>query len=125
MPATLTSITNKRATVEVPLDKDDPEAGAVKVTYRPKWFNKLVQSDINRLSAEREGLQTVAADMVITTILHVVTDWDLRATEGDSEPIPLTPEGLELVPTEFLAEIVLKITEDQSPDPTKRPSKSS
>lgn len=120
MPASLQSITSKRATVHVPIDADDPESGKVKVVYRPKAYDKRFERQLNSITQSKGEDEAIGAEIVTKTFLNIVVSWDLRAEDSDSEAIPLTEEGLEIVPVAFLNDVLVAIGDDQRPDPTTR-----
>lgn len=118
MPATLQSITGKRVTLNVPVDKGNPESGSVRIVYKPRAFTPRLEKAI-RLAAENEGTDEDAAlYRVLQQVCTVIVEWDLRATDDAPEPIPLTPEGLQDVPYAFIMELFEAIRADQEPDPT-------
>lgn len=116
MPATLASITAKRAVIEVPADATNPESPMLRITYKPRAYDKAFEESLNQIALNRQQDQQVAADMVIETFIRMVTAWDL--TDEEMNPIPLTTEGLRCIPTRFLGDILEAIGEDQKPDPT-------
>lgn len=120
MPASLSSITSKRATINVPVDKDNPEGDTVRVVYKPKAYDKRFERQLNAITQEKGDDEVVSAEIVTTAFLNIVAEWDLRAEDSDSEAIPLTPAGLEIVPVASLAEILTAIGDDQTPDPTTK-----
>jgi hypothetical protein len=118
MPASLSSITSKRATLYVPLDENDPDSQKVKVVYRPKSYDKKFERHMNKLLEEKkDDDELIAAAVWIRSFLHIVQAWDLKWDDADEEPIPLTEEALEDVPTEVISGIVRAIGEDQQTDP--------
>jgi hypothetical protein len=118
MPASLSSITSKRATLYVPIDDENPEGDKVKIVYRPKSYDKKFERHMNALLTDKEDDdELIAASIWIRSLLHIVHSWDLKFSESDDEPIPLTEEALEDVPTEVIAGIVRAIGEDQRTDP--------
>ena len=121
MAATLKSITSKTATLSVPLDDDDPDGEVVTLTYKPKAFSRSYEREFNDL-AGRQDDQMVGAEITVRTFLLMVTSWDAKWDDADPNPIPLTPEGLEDVPTQLLQYLLKKIGEDQQPDPTTKTS---
>ena len=72
-------------------------------------------TDAERLKRLRERLNN-AKKQLADNILGVVTMWDLRATEEDTEPVPLTIEGLTIVPTNVFTEIIKAIRAHQAGD---------
>jgi hypothetical protein len=122
MPATLSSLTNKTATVIVPLDENDPESETLKVTYRPKAYTKAVERKIGALAEGRSENAPFIAAQSAELIKAMVVKWDLTLTEDDPDPIPITDEGLEDVPTEVLSGIFMAIMADQKPDPKAKNS---
>lgn len=121
MAATLTSITSKKVTLTVPLDESEPGGETVTLTYKPKALSRSYEREFNDLMAHQNE-QMVGAEITVRTFLLMVTGWDAKWNESDSDPIPLTPEGLEDVPTQFLQYLLRKIGEDQQPDPTTKTS---
>ena len=117
MPATLSSITSKKATLYVPLDEDDPDGEKVKVVYKPKAYDRRFERDLNRISQDKGEDEAIAAAITTKAFLNIVVSWDLQADAGDAEPIPLTEEGLETVPVVVLSGILKAIGDDQRPDP--------
>jgi hypothetical protein len=121
LAATLRSISSKTATLRVPLDEKNPDGGTVELTYKPKAFSRSYERQFNDLMAHQSE-QMVGAEITVRTFLLMVTGWDLKWDESDADPIPLTPEGLEDVPTQTLQYLLRKIGEDQQPDPTTKTS---
>lgn len=121
MAASLRSITSKKATLTLPLDESDPDGGMVELTYKPKSLSRKYEREFNDLMVNKDE-QMVGAEITVRTFLYMVTGWNLKWDESDSEPIPLTAEGLEDVPTETLQYLLRKIGEDQQPDPTTKTS---
>ncbi len=118
MAGTLKSISSKRATIHVPTDPDNPEGDKIRVVYKPRSLNgELSQNILERVEKNPELGQLLVPQATRQFIANVVVEWDLRADEADSEPIPLTDEGLLTVPIAFLEEIVAAIRDDQSVDP--------
>lgn len=121
MAATLTSITSKKVVLSVPLDEDQPDGDKVTLTYKPKAFSRGYEREFNELMGHQNE-QMVGAEVTVRTFLLMVTGWDAKWNESDSDPIPLTPEGLEDVPTQFLQYLLREIGKDQQPDPTTKTS---
>ena len=121
MPASLKSLTSKKVTLTVPVDEDQPDGDKVTLTYKPKALSRSYEREFNDLMAHQNE-QMVGAEITLNTFLLMVDGWDAKWDESDSEPIPLTPEGLENVPTQFLQYLLRKIGEDQQPDPTTKTS---
>ena len=121
MPASLKSITSKQATLTLPLDEHEPDGDKVTLTYKPKAFSRSYEREFNGLMAHQNE-QMVGAEITVRTFRLMVTGWDAKWEESDSEPIPLTDAGLENVPTQFLQYLLRKIGEDQQPDPTTKTS---
>lgn len=121
MAATLTSITSKTVSLTVPSDEKDPASDPITLTYKPKAFSRSYEREFNELMAH-QGEQMVGAEITVRTFVLMVTGWDAKWEESDPEPIPLTEEGLEGVPTQFLQYLLRKIGEDQQPDPTTKTS---
>lgn len=71
------------------------------------------KSDSARLSRLRERLET-AKKQLADNILDVVTAWDLMDTE--KQTIPLTMEGLTIVPSNVFTEIIKAIRAHQAGD---------
>jgi hypothetical protein len=118
MPASLSSITSKRATLYVPLDEKDPDSPKVKIVYRPKSYDRKFERHMNSLLQDREDdEELIAASVWIRSFLHIVQSWDLKWDDADEEPIPLTEEALDGFPTDVIAGIVRAIGEDQKTDP--------
>lgn len=120
MPASLKSITGKKATIHVPLDSDDPESAKVRIVYRSRAITERKIEQINETGRERYKGELTDARQVRAFIQSIVTEWDLLADPDDSDPVPLTSEGLADVPTAFLIEILEATVADQKPDPTTR-----
>lgn len=119
MAATLTSITSKKVALAIPVDEDQPDGEKVNLTYKPKAFSRGYERQFNDLMGHQNE-QMVGAEITVRTFLLMVTDWDTKWNESDSDPIPLTPEGLEDVPVQWLQYLLRKIGEDQQPDPTTK-----
>lgn len=122
MAATLKSITSERATLYFPVHPDDPNSDKIKVVYLPKALTgELVErmaEQKNELGLEGWGI----AMLTIECFIGTVVEWDFKREESDSDPIPLTREGLKPVPTMLLDAILGAITADQRPDPTTKKS---
>lgn len=121
MPASLKSIASKRVTLTVPVDEDQPDGDKVTLTYRPKALSRSYEREFNEVMAHQDE-QMVGAEITVRTFQLMVTGWDAKWDESDSETIPLTDDGLENVPTQFLQYLLRKIGEDQQPDPTTKTS---
>lgn len=121
MAATLTSITSKKVTLSIPVDESEPDGEKVTLTYKPKALSRSYEREFNELMAHQNE-QMVGAEITVRTFLLMVTAWDAKWNESDSDPIPLTPEGMEDVPTQWLQYLLKKIGEDQQPDPTTKTS---
>ncbi len=106
MPATLKSLTAKTRKIDIAID-DDPKA--ITIEYTPRGYTARIERQV------KEAMESeLASAMMIPMVLSMVTKWNLSPAPGDP-PIPLTPEGLEDVPTEILGLIVETIGEEMSP----------
>jgi hypothetical protein len=122
MAATLEKLTAKRVRLTLPLFEDEPDGDKVTVSYKPRAMTPKLERKFNKLMAEirSESDDTeslVNARQVMQMFLLVVPEWDFRETE-EGPTIPLTEEGLEDVPAQFLGYLLTEITKDQTPDPT-------
>lgn len=70
-------------------------------------------TDAERLKRLRERLEN-AKKQLADNILGVVTSWDLL--DNDRNPVPLTLEGLTIVPTNVFTEIIKAIRAHQAGD---------
>lgn len=95
---------NNRKTRKVQLDFDG-EILNVELSASIKY------GKLKELTADED-----APEKVIGFIIEYVKGWDLTL---DGEPVPITHDGLDLVDSDILAEIVTKITEN----PTKPQAK--
>ena len=109
MPASLSQLTALTNTVPIALG-DDKEA--VTVTYRTYSYDRSVER-VMREATEKNA----PAEGVIAIFLRVIQAWDLRLGPDDPDPLPLTEDGLEVVPTEVLTEIVKQVGEHRNPNP--------
>lgn len=121
MAATLKSITSKTVSLTIPVDEDQPDGEQVTLTYKPKAFSRAYEREFNELMTHQNE-QMVGAEVTVRTFCLMVTGWDAKWSESDSDPIPLTPEGLEDVPTQWLQYLLREIGKDQQPDPTTKTS---
>lgn len=121
MPASFESISSKKVTLTLPLDEDNPDSDTITLVYKPKALTKAYEREFNEIMAHQNE-QMVGAEITIRTFLLMVTSWDAKLKDSDSDPIPLTPEGLENVPTQSLQYLLRKIGEDQQPDPKAKTS---
>ena len=117
MPATLSSITSKRATIYVPVDKDNLDGEKVRVTYKPRAVTPRIEKAIRQASKEAETDEDAAELKSLQMFCTVVVEWDLRADDLAPEPIPITVDGLQDMPWRFLMDILEAIGNDQKPDP--------
>ena len=118
MAASLKSITGKTASIIVKTDDDDPNSPFVNVVYRVSAYSKDFEKAINEAGKKEQTDEVTAARVTVASFVRLVKSWDFRYEEEDTDPIPITEEALELVPTEFLAKIMKAIGDDQNPDPT-------
>lgn len=109
MPASLSQLTAQTVTTPIALG-DDPEA--VTVTYRTYAYDRSVER-VMREATEKNA----PAEAVVNIFLRVIQAWDLRLGPDDPEPLPLTEDGLDAVPTELLTEIVRLVGEHRNPNP--------
>ncbi len=121
MPASLKSITSKRATVSVPVEPDDPDGDQVRVTYRPKAFTPRVYQRFAEMQANSTN-EWESGPILVEMFIRIVDKWDLRADAEDEDPIPLTAEGLADVPVALMSSIIGEAISDQQPDPTTKKS---
>lgn len=118
MAPTLKSMKSQRATVYVVADPSDPDGEKVKVVYRP---GEISDEMFEAVAAKADD---DTSSELVRMLLPIMERWDLRADEGDEEPIPITREGLRPVPTPFLRRVLSAIIEDTQPDPTTKKSSS-
>lgn len=124
MAATLRKI--KDATVplavQVTVGKDehtgDLVKDAVQVRYRWRVIDGALKHELAGIIRGQKDDQAAVDESNLLLFCRAVAWWDLRAEEGDAEPIPLTVEGLRPVPDETLTEILAAIREDRFPKET-------
>lgn len=107
MGATLEKLTSKTAEATVLLDGES----TVWFRYRPRKYTAKLERTIQ--AAISEQLPSLSLVRAATVLLDA---WDLTWEEGQ-DPIPLTEEALEEVPTEILTLILTAISDEQNPDP--------
>ncbi len=103
MPASLSALVAKTATIPISIDGD---MDAITVTYRKFAYSE----DVERLVVAAQADQA-PAKAVRSVFMEVIQAWDLTFAAEDTEPIPLTAEGLSAVPTEALGEILRQVGE--------------
>lgn len=111
MGATLEKLTAKTVELAIQIDEDDPES-IVTVWYRPRGVNLALAERAVRATSDEDQMEAT-----IAYLLARLVRWDLRAAEGDAEPLPVTRETLGLVPVDVLGKIASAIEQDQSPNP--------
>ena len=122
MPASLKSITSKRATIFVPIDPANPDSDKVRVVYRPKALTERAINRFNDIVSAAADNELAGGKQTIELFVTIVESWDLLADPSDTDPIPLTYEGLADVPTAFLNDVIVATSDDQKPDPTTKTS---
>lgn len=111
MPASLNSLTNLEVELPIALH-GDPRTFTV--WYKPHTITPNVEATINPLVKDGWELKSLAE-----MFIHSVARWDLKWSDTDEQPIPLTTEGLAGVPSDILNEVFKQIQEDRHPDPKK------
>lgn len=111
MAATLEKLTAKTVELPVVLDADDPES-TITVWYRPRGINLALAERAVRASSAEDQMEST-----IDYLLARLVRWDLRASDSDPEPLPVTRETLGLVPVDVLSTIADAIERDQNPNP--------
>ena len=112
MPATLKSLTSKVNKLAI---KIDDEPAAITVWYTTRKLTPKRQREINRLIKKVAEGEADEMDSAIEQMLVLVTRWDLKADETDTDSVPLTKEALEDVSLEVLGDILDQIMAAMSP----------
>lgn len=104
----LKSILKPMGTLLVPFNDE-----SVSVTYRPQYLTPEFEEKLKTLNTEEK-----ATEAFLELFCSVVVSWDLKAEEGDAEPIPITKEALRPVPYDILGEVLNRVQEAVVPNPT-------
>lgn len=107
MPITLSDLILDQRTIAVPIGKDPENKGDIEivVTYRPSGLTPIIEAEANRMYAQ--GLQGCGTARLLS---GMVVKWDI--TNDDGDPIPVTYEGMTLVPVFALAKILDELLAD-------------
>jgi hypothetical protein len=93
-------------------DEHEPDLFPVRVTYRAHAFDEALEEAVAPL-AEASRMAAVVREVTI----RVIDSWDLKADDDATEPVPLTPEGLKDIPSDFLELLLEAIKANRRPNP--------
>jgi hypothetical protein len=94
-------------TIDVPFGDE-----AVTVTYRPQWITAITESLLREITDADTPFHK--AEPIAALVPKMIADWNL--TDESGVTIPLTPEGLQAVPTEILVQIIKAAQDDIRPN---------
>lgn len=115
MARSLAGLKNKTHPFSVEVDvgtEEEPDVYTITGTYRVHAYNEALESEVVQFAEQSRGGAVIRA-----TALRVIASWDLPLDDDTPEPVPLTPEGLREVPSEFLERLLDAIKENRSPNP--------
>lgn len=105
MPLSIATFLSKQLNVTITIDGDE-----IKLAYLPNKFTPELTATLLNIESTETDPRSMAheiQDKVHEIFMEVVIGWDVVLNEGDTQPIPLTLEGLRQVPGLFMLEMRL------------------